>query len=267
MNYISEMNSFYDWLETNSISDSAINLWHALMHINNRAGWITEFAVAISTLETKTGLKKGAILRARLRLQQAGRIDFKSRAGQQSAVYTMIPFTTDNSDCVPKKNANQYTNRTQSETQTDTQTSTQTGTIIKLNKTKQESLVGMGEEQVLLSVMQLVKRPLGSRDQQIVGGWIDDGVDHMVILEAVKEAIVQNADAPIIYADKIVIDWDKRGLKTIGEVLEFLKQRKRLTKRERNDLIRKELTEEYDRRNGRQNDSTMPSKLPSLLNY
>ena len=71
------------------------------MHINNKAGWIPEFAVAMSVLEIKSGLKKGAIITARLKLQQLGRVDFKSRAGQQSAIYRIIPFhdygTVDNS--------------------------------------------------------------------------------------------------------------------------------------------------------------------------
>ncbi len=137
MNYIKEMNAFYDWLEINSISTSAIALWHALMHINNKAGWIPEFTVAISVLEVKSGLKKGAIIRSRLTLQQLGRIDFKSRSGQQSAIYKIIPFyPVDNFEksvdnfyenplCsfkerkpVHKPDANQYANRTQSGTQT-----------------------------------------------------------------------------------------------------------------------------------------------------
>jgi hypothetical protein len=156
MNYLTEIKLFYDWLETNSISDSGIVLWHALMHVNNKAGWITEFAVAISTLETKTGLKKGAILRARQRLQQAGRIDFKSRAGQQSAIYKIIPFVDNlienspNDDlssimerkAVLKPNANQYTKRTQSETQTSP-ISNNTKSIIttKLNETKNSDVL------------------------------------------------------------------------------------------------------------------------------
>jgi DnaD/phage-associated family protein len=92
MDYIKETNSFYDWLETNSLSHSAVNLWHALMHINSKTGWITEFAVAISTLEVKTGLKKDALIGARHKLQQTSRIAFRSRSGQQSTVYTIIPF-------------------------------------------------------------------------------------------------------------------------------------------------------------------------------
>lgn len=133
MNYIREINAFYDWLETNSISDSAIVLWHALMHINNKAGWITEFAVAISTLETKTGMKKDAIIRARHRLQQVGRITFKSRNGQQSAVYSIVPFIGTSSDCVGLNDTNSDTNRNTNRELTATQTATQTASINKLN--------------------------------------------------------------------------------------------------------------------------------------
>jgi len=130
MNYIQEINAFYDWLETNPISDTAIALWHTLMHVNNKAGWITEFAVAISTLEAKSGMKKDAVLRARNRLQQVGRITFQSRNGQQSAIYTIIPF-----DCVVLTGAN----RAQTERKPSAKRNTnraQTASINKLNETE-----------------------------------------------------------------------------------------------------------------------------------
>lgn len=124
MNYILEINAFYDWLETNKVSDSSIVLWHALMHINNKCGWKREFAVAISTIENKTGMSKSSILRSRNALAQAGRIVFRSREGQQSAVYSLIAFHGGaQSD-------------TQTVTQTVTQSDTQTVPIPKLNETK-----------------------------------------------------------------------------------------------------------------------------------
>jgi len=139
LNYIREINAFYDWLETNSISDSAIALWHALMHINNKAGWITEFAVALSTLQMKTGLKKDAVLRARNSLQIAGRIKFKSRSGQQSAIYTITPFEGINNNCVVLNDTNCDTNRNTNREQTTTQTTTQTASINKLNSKQNET--------------------------------------------------------------------------------------------------------------------------------
>jgi len=93
MNYIKELNAFYDWLETNSLSTSAIALWHALMHICNKCGWAEEFGVAISTLSVKTGLSRRGVQNARNELQQKGRIKWRSRGGNKSAVYTIIPLT------------------------------------------------------------------------------------------------------------------------------------------------------------------------------
>ena len=92
MNYILEINWFYDWLETNSISDSSITLWHALMHVNNKTGWKTEFTVASSVLETKSGLSNSQFKRARNILTQNGRILWEKRTGNQSAKYTLISF-------------------------------------------------------------------------------------------------------------------------------------------------------------------------------
>jgi len=93
VNYEEEIQSFYVWLETNSVTTPAIALWHALMHTSNRAGCPDEFTVAYSTLSAKTGLKKDAIIRARQTLQQCGRISFRSRTGQQSAIYQIIPLS------------------------------------------------------------------------------------------------------------------------------------------------------------------------------
>ncbi|MGG0757302.1 DnaD domain-containing protein [Brevibacillus laterosporus] len=87
MNYLKEINSFYDRLETNPLSSSAIALWHALMTINNKAGWINEFAVAASVLCVRSGLKDSMFKKARNELQTKGYVSFKSRNGNQSALY------------------------------------------------------------------------------------------------------------------------------------------------------------------------------------
>ncbi|WP_197260586.1 DnaD domain protein [Brevibacillus laterosporus] len=87
MNYLKEINAFYDRLETSPLSSSAIALWHALMTINNKAGWINEFAVAASVLCVKSGLKDSMFKKARNELQTKGYVSFKSRNGNQSALY------------------------------------------------------------------------------------------------------------------------------------------------------------------------------------
>ena len=130
MNYITEINRFYDWLETNQVPKSAIALWYAIMHIGNKTGWEPQFTVAISTIESKTGFKRSELFEARNILTQKGRIIWKQRGGNLSAEYEIIPFCVHNTDAkayakayaVPDAKA--YTNPTQKHT------------INKLNNTK-----------------------------------------------------------------------------------------------------------------------------------
>lgn len=93
MNYIKLLNSFYDRLETNSLSTSAIALWHAIVHVNNKAGWPEEFTVAVSVLCVKTGLSERTINNARNDLKMNGLIDFRSRKGNKSAVYKVVDLS------------------------------------------------------------------------------------------------------------------------------------------------------------------------------
>lgn len=207
MNYIAEINAFYDWLETNSISNSAIALWHALMHINNKAGWVPEFAVAISVLESKTGLKKDAIIRARLRLQQLNRIDFRNRSGQLSAVYRIIPFLNYNDEnntgnnnnyCVVLSDTNCDTNRNANREQTATQTTTQTAAINKLNKTKLNK-----ESKKERSNGSVVKRP-----QNNYQGIIDSFTDNEKLKDTLWSYIqmrIKKRAAPTDHALELVL--------------------------------------------------------------
>lgn len=93
MNYIKLLNSFYDRLETNSLSTSAIALWHAIVHVNNKAGWPEEFTVAVSVLCIKSGLSERTVNNARNDLKVNGLIDFRSRKGNKSAVYKVIDLS------------------------------------------------------------------------------------------------------------------------------------------------------------------------------
>lgn len=90
MNYIKEINAFYQRQETNPLSSHAANLWHTLMHINNRAGWKKTFTVAVSVIRYKSGLSDSTFKRARTELHEKGYIRYESRRGNQAAIYEMI---------------------------------------------------------------------------------------------------------------------------------------------------------------------------------
>lgn len=90
MNYLLEIKAFYDKLEVKPLSPSAIALWHALMHIGNKTGWVEEFSVAVSVLSLKSGLSERSVSNARNELKTKGYIHFRSRSGNRSALYQMI---------------------------------------------------------------------------------------------------------------------------------------------------------------------------------
>nr|DAY61342.1 MAG TPA: helix-turn-helix domain protein [Caudoviricetes sp.] len=100
MNYIAQMNAFYDCLLINPLSPNANALYGALLHINNKTNWLKIFTVAITTISSLTGLNKQAIERARKELIQKGYIKFKNGKNQYSAgKYAIIEL---------QKNLNQF---------------------------------------------------------------------------------------------------------------------------------------------------------------
>lgn len=127
--YITEINEFYDWLETNQLPKSAIALWHGLMHINNKARWDQRFTVAISTIESKTGFKRSELFEARNILEQKGRLKWKQRGGNLCAEYELIFFSVRTADAKGNAKAN-----TVPDAKANTKP-TQTGTIIREDKT------------------------------------------------------------------------------------------------------------------------------------
>ncbi|WP_249869205.1 DnaD domain protein [Oceanobacillus saliphilus] len=90
MNYIKQVNAFYNHLETNQLTASAANLWHVLMQVNNRAGWRQEFTAAMSMLCYKANLTVSTFKRARNELQEKGYIRVKSRGGSRAASYQIV---------------------------------------------------------------------------------------------------------------------------------------------------------------------------------
>jgi DNA replication protein DnaD len=217
VNYLKEINAFYDWLETNPLPYSAIVLWHALMHTSNRAGWPSEFVAAISTLSAKTGLKKDAINRARNRLQQAGRIDFKSRDGNQSAIYSIIPFASDKStqsDSDVISDANRA--------QTDHKTIANRAQTASINKLNEISGGGDAREIIDLNFAKAVRAienhfpgRINSVQVDKLSQYISSGLDPEIVVKAVE--ITRLAGKGINYLWGILANCDERGILTLSD--------------------------------------------------
>lgn len=146
MNYIREINAFYDLVQVKQLSTGQIALWHALMHINNKCAWAEWFTVPNLTLELISGLSRKGIYNARNTLKQHGLIDFKSN-GTKATSYRMISLLniTQTSTQVSTQRTTQENSTMQNITQDTTQGTTQyttqsttqdSATLNKLNETK-----------------------------------------------------------------------------------------------------------------------------------
>ena len=91
LNYISEINAFFEWTRENKISHSVVNLWITLMHINNRLMWREWIEVSTTELCNLTKLSESSITRTRKEMEQLGLILFHAKRGNPTR-YKIISF-------------------------------------------------------------------------------------------------------------------------------------------------------------------------------
>lgn len=232
MNYIKELNAFYDRLETNSLSSSAIALWHALMHINNKAGWIAEFAVAASVLCAKSGLKDSMFKKARNELAQKGYIEFKSRSGNQSAQYKLISLW---SQC--------DRNGVHTGVYNGVHSSDHNGALL-LNKTKQNEKNHLlhqsaGETDNPFALFQNEIGPVTDIIRDMMIDWLDGGYaeePEALLCQAIREAVLHEKRS-WAYVNKVLQRCIQQGIRTVAQ-LEQKKQEFEANKRAKLTPIR-----------------------------
>lgn len=224
MNYLREIKAFYDRQETNPLSSSAISLWHALMHIANKAGWPEEFAVAVSVLSLKSGLKERTLYHARNELKQKGYIRFRSRGGNQSAKYSLIPLSAS----LPAHGAD-----SQADTAADTMAvapADSSAPLIKQNGSKQSRDLKREQETNPHAFYEAngfgLLSPFIAEEISL---WLDGGYfsePEAVVIEAMKQALASNV-RNWKYVDRILNDWDQQGLKGLADVKSHLAERRK----------------------------------------
>lgn len=89
MNYLAEINAFYEWIEIHPQNSTTVALWFALMAVCNKAGWPDRFPCARSVLLKKAGCKADAFYTARITLDGAGLISYEERRGRAATIYAM----------------------------------------------------------------------------------------------------------------------------------------------------------------------------------
>jgi len=94
MNYIYQLNGFFDSLTGNPISSNAQLLYLHLLNINNRCHWRKDFTAANKTLMALTDLSETQLHRARNELKQKAYIRYQNGSGNQCGTYSMAAFET-----------------------------------------------------------------------------------------------------------------------------------------------------------------------------
>ncbi|RDW21431.1 hypothetical protein CWR48_03245 [Oceanobacillus arenosus] len=244
MNYIKEINAFYDRIEMEPLSASAVTLWHTLMHMNNKARWVEQFTVAATVLRLKSGLKESSFKRARIELKEKGYIDYKSRPNNQAPVYRMVQMANDEGyhagyindlivdqlveepqtnqgDRVMDHHENHPKNQTPDQPQkpfADQQASPNMGTLIKLkqkeNKQKQDEVVAAED------TIAFYQDNIGLVSPYVAESllqWVRD-IGEALVIEAMKRALERNKPS-WGYVKSILQAWVKKGIVTVDDAM------------------------------------------------
>ncbi|GAE36644.1 DnaD domain-containing protein [Halalkalibacter akibai] len=220
MNYIREINAFYDQQETNPLSSTAIAVWYALMHIRNKAGWPIDFSVAASVVCLKAGVKERNFYNSRNELKQKGYLTFESRKGNQAAVYRLLSLSAPYADKLVDNEVDSYADKVG-----DSVTPLYEQKNIKQNITTKKVNPFLFYEENGFGMLS----PFISED---INTWLSDGSflePEDIVIEAMKIAILKNV-RNWRYVSKILQDWQSRKLQTLKAIqAEQENWRKRVT--------------------------------------
>lgn len=223
MNYTAEIMAFYDWLETNPLPTSAIALWHAIANIATKTDRQQEFAVAISVLEAKTGMNNKAVTRARNQLAQSGLIKWRSRKGNQSALYTFVPLSDNLQD---KSNSNFVLQPVRQMSHGMSHNLSRNLSIYKEDDKHDEH----DDKKGFAAVAEFYEQNIGLLPRYVmdeIQDLLNTGTEDGLIMEALKIAVSNNA-RKWSYAKAVLTDCKNKGICTLKD---FKAEKKEETRR------------------------------------
>lgn len=134
MNYLEWILAWDRWKQINQPPATVISLWHELMSVWNRCGWMDEFTVPNGLLQIGAGLSRKEFDNARGWLISRGRVYYtKSKRVNQAGRYRILPFPSLIVQNGQREGQRQGKQGGQREGQRTAHTG---GTLFKLNETK-----------------------------------------------------------------------------------------------------------------------------------
>lgn len=227
--------SFYNWMQTNDIQTKEIVLWHALMNLSLSAGWIEWASIALSTLKSKTGLKKDAIYEARENLKDLGRIEVIPGKGNKSPKYRLIPFgkveaKSPKPSLVKKVEEIEEVIEVKDTNKVKEEVDTEKPPIEPVKELKKDI-------KIFKKVQQLIPQ-LSPKDISAFTSYLEQGLEDELLCEAIdianRELEGKRNMERLNYAKGIMRNWYNDNIKTLKEHLEYEKEREESKKNEGN---------------------------------
>lgn len=79
------------------------------------------------------------------------------------------------------------------------------------------------EDAIYNEIEDALARPLSSIEVEFISSWLEKGFSSDIIMEAVKEAVL-NGVTNLKYINKILYEWDKKGVKTPKDIKKAKKE-------------------------------------------
>ncbi|MBN9653295.1 DnaD domain protein [Halobacillus sp. GSS1] len=238
MNYIKAINAFYDHQEFNPLTSAAINLWHSLMHVNNKSRWKKEFTASMTVLCLKSNLSESSIRKARKELAEKGYVTFTSRPGNQAPIYRIIPLYEE----MDSENDSVEENSGDKSNGSDTGKS---NTLNKQNETKEKEAV---VETPAENPHHFYENNIGTLSPFIaekITQWCEEMSDELVI-QSMKLAVESNKPF-FSYCEGILKQWQQAGVRTLRgaeRAQEAHKKKRTTSKHGKNKSVFDKLREE-----------------------
>lgn len=238
LNYLQQILAFDDYLlYKQKLSSGQIALWRALMSINNKAGWADWFTAANTTLESLSGLSRSGINKNRNTLKQLGLIDFQSN-GRKATSYKVCVLYTLNSTQGSVQQSNDKV------TQEYTKEYPKSSTLIKHKQNTNKNINSDSSPTVTniknnINVFQEIEQNFGRQlspiEIETISKWeTEDNYDDELILVALREAVLNQAFS-FKYMDRILLSWERKGIKTKNQAIASIKKREASKVVQRND--------------------------------
>lgn len=226
MNYIKQLNGFFDSLLVNPLSTTAQTLYVHLLDINNRCGWKERFTVANTVLQSRATLSRQQLDRARNELKQKEYIDYEKGSGNKAGIYLIVCFDTQDV--------------TQSDTQSNTQDDTQSGhnarTLYKqklkenINNNSNNACARENDpfvsdfDDIEMYYRQNINYSPTKRETQAISKWLSQTCKAGVMY-AIDQAVDHGARNKA-YISAIVDGLERNNVKTAADLEKLTKRRK-----------------------------------------